>query len=72
MPAFFAYLASYAIARLGEASTYAGAAVLINAVAQHQGPAAIAQAAGGLAAILLPATVTGPIKAIAGGIAGAK
>ena len=63
MPAFLAYLGSYLVSRALEPSTWIGIGVVANAVAQHQGPAAIAQAAAGVGAALLPDPVKDAVKA---------
>ncbi len=69
---FFSSLGSYVVARLGEASTYAGAAAVVNAAIQHQGSPAIVQASLGFLAILLPASITGPLKTVFGSSPPAK
>ena len=51
-------IGSYVVARLGEASTYGGVALLVNAIANHSGLPAILQAAFALIAVFLPASLT--------------
>ncbi len=56
-------IGAYVIARLGEASTYAGAAAIVQSIATHQGPSAIATAIFGFLAVVLPASFVAPVKA---------
>ena len=56
-------IGSYIVARLGEASTYGGVALLVNAIANHSGLPAILQAAFALLTVFLPASL--PLSAAA-------
>jgi uncharacterized membrane protein len=51
-------IGSYIVARLGEASTYGGVALLVNAIANHAGLPTILQAVLGLITVFLPASLT--------------
>ena len=51
-------IGSYIVTRLGEASTYGGVALLVNAIANHSGLPAILQAAFALITVFLPASLT--------------
>ena len=56
-------IGSYVLARFGEASTYAGAAAIVQAIVTHQGIPAIATAALGFLAVVLPASILAPVRA---------
>jgi hypothetical protein len=64
MPQFFVYLGSYVLSRLLEPSTLSGIGLVYNAVALHQGTPAIVQASIGVAAAVLPDSISKPIKDI--------
>ena len=59
---FFPAVGSYIVARLGEASTYAGAAAIVQSVITHQSIPAIATAALGFLAVVLPASILDPVR----------
>ena len=56
-------IGSYVVARLGEASSYAGAAAIVQAVVTHQSIPSIITAAFGFLAVVLPASFLDPVRA---------